>query len=131
MVPENMLVPLIILATAATVIASQAVITGAYSLTRQAVQLGLLPRFEVRFTSESHAGQIYLPRVNRLLLIGVLMLVLLFCTSSGLASAYGIAVSTTMVADGIMGFIVIWKLWNWKAATAAALIMPFVVVDTM
>jgi KUP system potassium uptake protein len=129
MVPEHMLPPLIVLATAATVIASQAVITGAYSLTRQAVQLGLLPRFEVRFTSETHAGQIYLPRVNTLLLSGVLLLVLLFRTSSGLASAYGIAVSTTMVADGIMGFVVIWKLWNWRAATAAALIVPFVVVD--
>jgi len=130
MVPEIMLLPLVVLATAATVIASQAVITGAYSLIRQAVQLGLLPRFEVRYTSETHAGQIYLPRVNRLLLIGVLLLVLLFRTSSGLASAYGIAVSTTMVVDGIMGFVVIWKLWNWRAATAAALIVPFVVVDT-
>jgi KUP system potassium uptake protein len=129
MVPESMLLPLIALATAATVIASQAVITGAFSLVRQAVQLGLLPRFEVRFTSEAHAGQIYLPRVNMLLLIGVLLLVLLFRTSSGLASAYGIAVSTTMVADGIMGFVVIWKLWNWKAAAAAAVILPFVVVD--
>jgi KUP system potassium uptake protein len=130
MVPEILLLPLVGLATAATVIASQAVITGAYSLTRQAVQLGLLPRFEVRYTSEVHAGQIYLPRVNTLLLTGVLLLVLLFRTSSGLASAYGIAVSTTMVADGIMGFVVIWKLWNWRAATAAALIVPFVVVDT-
>jgi KUP system potassium uptake protein len=130
MVPEMLLLPLVVLATAATVIASQAVITGAYSLTQQAVQLGLLPRFEVRYTSEAHAGQIYLPRVNRLLLMGVLLLVLLFRTSSGLASAYGIAVSTTMVADGIMGFVVIWKLWNWRAATAAAVIVPFVVVDT-
>jgi KUP system potassium uptake protein len=129
MVPEIMLLPLVVLATAATVIASQAVITGAFSLVRQAVQLGLLPRFEVRYTSETHAGQIYLPRVNRLLLIGVLLLVLLFRSSSGLASAYGIAVSTTMVADGIMGFVVIWKLWNWRAATAAAVIVPFVVVD--
>src|SRR6266566_3909032 len=129
MVPDILLLPLVVLATAATVIASQAVITGAYSLIRQAVQLGLLPRFEVRYTSESHAGQIYLPRVNRLLLIGVMLLVLVFRTSSGLASAYGIAVSTTMVADGIMGFVVIWKLWNWRAATAAALILPFVVVD--
>jgi KUP system potassium uptake protein len=129
MVPEVLLLPLVVLATAATVIASQAVITGAYSLTRQAVQLGLLPRFEVRYTSETHAGQIYLPRVNTLLLIGVLLLVLLFRSSSGLASAYGIAVSTTMVADGIMGFVVIWKLWNWRAATAAALIIPFVTVD--
>src|SRR5246500_1141247 len=117
------------LAGGAPVIASQAVITGAFSLVRQAVQLGLLPRFEVRFTSESHAGQIYLPRVNMMLLIGVLLLVLLFRTSSGLASAYGIAVSTTMVADGIMGFVVIWKLWNWRVATAAAVILPFVVVD--
>jgi len=129
MVPPFLLVPAIILATAATVIASQAVITGAYSLTRQAIQLGLLPRFEVRYTSETHAGQIYLPRVNTLLLIGVLLLVGLFRTSSGLASAYGIAVSTTMVADGIMGFIVVWKLWNWRAATAAALIAPLVFVD--
>jgi KUP system potassium uptake protein len=130
MVPDVLLLPLVGLATAATVIASQAVITGAYSLTRQAVQLGLLPRFEVRYTSEVHAGQIYLPRVNRLLLIGVILLVLMFHTPSGLASAYGIAVSTTMVADGIMGFVVIWKLWNWRAASAAAIIIPLVVVDT-
>jgi len=130
MVPKFLLLPLVALATVATVIASQAVITGAYSLTRQAVQLGLLPRFEVRYTSETHAGQIYLPRVNRLLLTGVLLLVLLFRTSSGLASAYGIAVSTTMVVDGFMGFIVIWKLWGWRPAAAAALILPFVVVDT-
>ena len=129
MAPEEMLIPLVVLATAATVIASQAVITGAYSLVRQAVQLGLLPRFEVRFTSETHAGQIYLPRVNRLLLIGVVLLVLMFKSSSGLASAYGIAVSTTMVVDGIMGFVVIWKLWNWKAATAFALIAPLVFID--
>jgi len=131
MAPDTFLVPLIVLATAATVIASQAVITGAYSLIAQAVQLGLLPRFEVRYTSETHAGQIYLPRVNTLLLVGVLLLVLLFRTSSGLASAYGIAVSTTMVADGIMGFVVIWKLWNFRADVAALLIIPFVVVDAM
>ena len=129
MAPDIMLLPLVVLATAATVIASQAVITGAFSMVRQAVQLGLLPRFEVRYTSETHAGQIYLPRVNRLLLIGVLLLVLLFRSSSGLASAYGIAVSTTMVVDGIMGFVVIWKLWNWRAATAAAVIVPFIFVD--
>ncbi|HTO67572.1 MAG TPA: potassium transporter Kup [Bradyrhizobium sp.] len=129
MVPEILLLPTIVLATAATVIASQAVITGAYSLVRQAVQLGLLPRFEVRYTSETHAGQIYLPRVNTLLLLGVMLLVLLFRTSSNLASAYGIAVSTTMLVDGIMGFVVIWKLWHLRAATAAAIIIPFVVVD--
>jgi KUP system potassium uptake protein len=130
MVPDFLLLPLVTLATAATVIASQAVITGAYSLARQAVQLGLLPRFEVRYTSEIHAGQIYLPRVNRLLLIGVVLLVLMFRTSSGLASAYGIAVSTTMVADGIMGFVVIWKLWHWSPTAAAAVMLPLVVVDT-
>src|SRR5262249_36745665 len=129
MVPEVLVLPLVVLATVATVIASQAVITGAYSLVSQAVQLGLLPRFEVRYTSESHAGQIYLPRVNRLLLIGVMLLVLLFRTSNNLASAYGIAVSTTMVVDGVMGFVVIWKVWHWRPAAAAAVILPFVVVD--
>ncbi|MGX7741841.1 potassium transporter Kup [Rhodopseudomonas parapalustris] len=131
MVPDVMVLPLTLLATAATVIASQAVITGAFSLISQAVQLGLLPRFEVRYTSETHAGQIYLPRVNAMLLIGVLVLVLVFQTSSGLASAYGIAVSTTMVVDGIMGFVVIWKLWHWSTAAAALLIVPFVLVDAM
>jgi KUP system potassium uptake protein len=127
--PQHLLLPLIALATIATVIASQAVITGAFSIVRQAVQLGLLPRFEVRYTSAAHAGQIYLPRVNLMLLIGVLLLVGLFRTSSGLAGAYGIAVSTTMVADAIMAFFVVWKLWNWRVATAAALIVPFVVID--
>jgi KUP system potassium uptake protein len=131
MVPKNLLLPMVVLSTAATVIASQAVITGAYSLTRQAVQLGLLPRFEVRFTSETHAGQIFLPRVNTLLLIGVMFLVLMFHTASNLASAYGIAVSTTMVADGIMGFVVIWKLWNWRVATAAVVIVPLIAVDVV
>jgi len=129
MVPEGLVLPLVALATAATVIASQSVITGAYSVVSQAVQLGLLPRFEVRYTSESHAGQIYLPRVNRLLMIGVMLLVFLFHTSSNLASAYGIAVSTTMVVDGIMGFVVIRKLWNWRPAAAIAVILPLVVVD--
>ncbi|HWW49961.1 MAG TPA: potassium transporter Kup [Xanthobacteraceae bacterium] len=127
--PDWLLMPLIFMATAATVIASQAVITGAYSLIRQAVQLGMLPRFEVRYTSETHAGQIYLPRVNLLLLIGVLILVLLFRTSSNLASAYGIAVSMTMVADGIMAFFVLWKVWNFRAALAAAIIAPIAIVD--
>jgi KUP system potassium uptake protein len=131
MVPKGLLLPMVVLSTAATVIASQAVITGAYSLTRQAVQLGLLPRFEVRFTSETHAGQIFLPRVNTLLLIGVMFLVLMFHTASNLASAYGIAVSTTMVADGIMGFVVIWKLWNWRVATAAVVIVPLIAVDVV
>jgi KUP system potassium uptake protein len=129
MVPDVLVLPLVALATAATVIASQSVITGAYSVVSQAVQLGLLPRFEVRYTSESHAGQVYLPRVNRLLMIGVMLLVFLFHTSSNLASAYGIAVSTTMVVDGIMGFVVIWKLWKWRPAAAVAVILPFVLAD--
>jgi len=129
MVPDALVLPLVVLATAATVIASQSVITGAYSVVSQAVQLGLLPRFEVRYTSESHAGQVYLPRVNRLLMIGVMLLVFLFHTSSNLASAYGIAVSTTMVVDGIMGFVVIWKLWKWRPAAAVAVILPFVLAD--
>ena len=95
---------MVVLATAATVIASQAVISGAYSLTRQAVQLGLLPRLEMRHTSESQFGQIYMPRVNTLLLIGVLLLVILFQSSSALASAYGIAVTGTMVVTGDFSF---------------------------
>jgi KUP system potassium uptake protein len=129
LVPEGFLLPIIILATAATVIASQAVITGAYSLVHQAIQLGLLPRLAILHTSASHVGQIYIPRVTIALLVGVLLLVGLFRTSSALASAYGIAVVTTMVVDGILAFIVIWKLWRWKLWQAAALIVPFLVVD--
>src|SRR5438067_101566 len=112
-----------------TVIASQAVITGAYSLTRQAIQLGLLPRFEIRHTSEALAGQIYLPRVNTLLLIGVLFLVVTFRSSSALASAYGIAVTGTMVVTAIMAFLIIWKGWKWSLAAAAGLMLPFLVID--
>ena len=104
---------MVVLATAATVIASQAVITGAYSLTQQAIQLGLLPRLEIRHTSESLFGQIYMPRVNTLLLIGVLLLVALFRSSSALASAYGIAVTGTMVVTAMMAFVVIWRVWRW------------------
>jgi KUP system potassium uptake protein len=129
MVPEVFLLPMIVLATAATVIASQAVITGAYSLTYQAIQLGLLPRLAILHTSEAHFGQIYIPRVNTALLAGVLLLVLMFRTSSQLASAYGIAVTTTMVVDGVLGFIVIWKLWKWKWWSAALLVVPLVAVD--
>src|SRR3954452_4751505 len=114
MYPHWALYPMVALATIATVIASQAVITGAYSLTRQAIQLGLLPRFEIRHTSESHAGQIYMPRVNTLLLVGVLMLVVLFRSSSALASAYGISVTGTMVVTAMMAFVVIWKAWKWS-----------------
>ncbi len=112
-----------------TVIASQAVITGAYSLTRQAIQLGLMPRFEIRHTSEAHSGQIYIPRINLLLFIAVMLLVVLFRSSSALASAYGISVTGTMVVTAMMGFVVIWKVWKWSPLAAAALIAPFLFLD--
>jgi KUP system potassium uptake protein len=129
MYPEWARLPMVGLATAATVIASQAVITGAYSLSRQAIQLGLLPRLEIRFTSEVHAGQIYMPRINILLLLGVLLLVGLFRSSSALAGAYGIAVTGTMVVTALLAFIVIWKVWKWRAWAAAALVAPFLLID--
>ena len=129
MVPSWALYPMIALATAATIIASQAVITGAFSLTNQAVQLGLLPRLQTRRTSATQAGQIYMPRINGLLLIGVLLLVLMFRSSNALASAYGVAVTGTMLVDGLMGFIVIWRVWNWSLGAALALMMPFIVID--
>ena len=129
MFPDWALLPMVCLATVATVIASQAVITGAYSLTRQAIQLGLLPRFEIRHTSESHSGQIYIPRINMLLLISVMLLVLMFRSSSALASAYGISVTGTMVVTGMMGFVVVWKVWKWSPFAAAALIAPFLFLD--
>ena len=129
MFPEWALIPMVALATIATVIASQAVITGAYSLTRQAIQLGLLPRFEIRHTSEAHFGQIYIPRINLLLLVAVMLLVLMFRSSSALASAYGIAVTGTMVVTGMMGFVVIWRVWRWSPFAAAALIAPFLFLD--
>jgi KUP system potassium uptake protein len=129
MYPEWALMPVVVLATVATVIASQAVITGAYSLTSQAIQLGLLPRLEIRHTSAQQAGQIYLPRVNGLLLVGVLLLVALFRSSSALASAYGIAVTGTMVVTCMMAFIVIWRMWRWSPLAAAALMAPFLLID--
>jgi KUP system potassium uptake protein len=113
----------------ATVIASQAVITGAYSLTRQAIQLGLMPRFEIRHTSEAHSGQIYIPRINMLLFLAVILLVVLFRSSSALASAYGISVTGTMVVTAMMGFVVIWRVWKWSPIAAAALIAPLLFLD--
>jgi len=129
LVPEAVLLPMVVLATVATVIASQAVITGAYSLVHQAIQLGLLPRLAILHTSASHVGQIYIPRVTISLLIGVLLLVGLFRTSSALASAYGIAVATTMVVDGMLAFIVIWKVWQWKLWQALFITLPLIAVD--
>jgi KUP system potassium uptake protein len=131
LVPDALLLPMVVLATAATVIASQAVITGAYSLVRQAIQLGFLPRLAITHTSDAYSGQIYIPRVNTALLVGVLLLVGLFRTSSALASAYGIAVATTMVVDGVLGFVVIWKLWHWRWWQAGLLIGPLVIVDAI
>jgi len=120
---------MVVLAAIATVIASQAVITGAYSLTRQAIQLGLMPRFEIRHTSESQSGQIFIPRINRMLLIAVMLLVLMFKSSSALASAYGISVTGTMVVTATMAFVVVWKVWRWSPFAAAALIAPFLFLD--
>jgi KUP system potassium uptake protein len=131
LVPETLLLPMVALATAATVIASQAVITGAYSITRQAIQLGLLPRLEIRHTSEAQFGQIYVPRVNTLLLVGVLLLVGLFRTSSALSHAYVLAVAATSLMASLIGFIVIWKLWQWRLWTALLLMTPFIVVDVI
>ncbi len=130
LVPERLLLPMVALATAATVIASQAMITGAYSLTRQAIQLGLLPRLEIRHTSAEHYGQIYMPRVNTALLVGVLLLVGLFRTSSALAAAYGLAVAMTMIVDGLLAFIVIRRLWKWHPWAVVLLMSTFIVVDT-
>jgi KUP system potassium uptake protein len=127
--PNWALLPMVVLATAATVIASQAVITGAYSLTQQAVQLGLLPRFEIRHTSAEQFGQIYMPRVNTLLLVGVLLLVGMFRSSSALASAYGIAVTGTMVVTTIMALVVIRRVWNWSTLASLFLLGPFLLID--
>jgi KUP system potassium uptake protein len=129
MAPSWGLVPLILLSTAATVIASQAVITGAYSLASQAIQLGLLPRLEIIHTSSTQEGQIFIPRVTRVLLLGVLALVLLFRSSDALANAYGIAVSGTMVATTSLAFFVVWKLWRWPLWAALALIGAFLSID--
>jgi KUP system potassium uptake protein len=127
--PAWALIPMVVLATAATVIASQAVITGAFSFTRQAIQLGLLPRLEIRHTSESIAGQIYLPRVNQLLFVGVLLVTLIFRSSSDLAAAYGLSVTATMVIDSLMAFFVVWRCWGWQVWKVAALMVPLLLIE--
>ena len=122
MVPELAYWPVLVLATAATVIASQAVITGAFSMTQQAVQLGLLPRIDIRRTSETQAGQIYVPQVNTYLMIGVLVLLFTFQNSSSLAAAYGIAVTGAMFVDTLLFFVIIRHMWKrpvWQAALGA------------
>lgn len=127
--PSWALVPMVIMATLATVIASQAVITGAYSMTQQAVQLGLLPRLAIRHTSDRVAGQIYMPRINILMLAGVLLVIAIFKSSSALASAYGIAVTATMVLTTLMAFVVIWRLWHWPLWRALVLIVPLLLLE--
>jgi len=129
MFPGWALVPIVILATMATVIASQAVITGAYSIARQAIQLGFLPRSVIRHTSADFAGQIFLPRVNWLLMVGVLMIVFMFRSSSALAGAYGVAVTGTLVVDSLMTFFVVWKYWKWPLWKAGGVILVFLLIE--
>ena len=129
MSPEAVRVPMIILAGLATIIASQAVITGAFSLTQQAIQLGLLPRMRIVQTSPGSAGQIYIPAINWMLLFGVWLLVVQFRNSSAMASAYGIAVTGTMVVTTCLAFVVVHKLWKWSMAKSLLVILPFLVID--
>lgn len=131
MVPEWGLYPLVVIATMATIIASQAVISGAFSMTRQAVQLGLLPRVEIRHTSESEMGQIYVPQVNWILLACILVLIFGFRSSDNLANAYGIAVSGTMLIDTLMAFLVARSHWLWSLPKAAIVFGGFLIVDVM
>ncbi|RWQ66321.1 MAG: potassium transporter Kup, partial [Mesorhizobium sp.] len=125
-----MLIPMVVLATAATVIASQAVISGAFSLTRQAVQLNMLPRLEILHTSERQSGQIYMPRVNMLLALVVMLLVVGFGESSKLASAYGISVTGNMLVTNILLYVVMTRIWKWPLGVAIALMAVFAFVDT-
>ncbi len=127
--PQWALLPVVFIATAATIIASQAVITGAFSLTRQAIQLRLLPRMRILHTSEAQSGQIFMPGVNRMLMLGVIALVLAFGSSSGLANAYGIAVTGTMVITAILALIVVWRSWAWPLWASVLLIVPFLAID--
>lgn len=129
MAPDILRLPLVLLATLATIIASQAMIAGAFSVARQCVQLGLLPRLEVRHTSATEEGQIYLPQVNFLLLLGVLILVLTFRSSDALAAAYGIAVTGTFVCTSLLAIIVFWKHFHWPLWAALPLFGTFLLID--
>lgn len=131
MAPDWFLLPLVILATLATIIASQAVISGAFSMARQAVQMGLLPRLEIKHTSETQVGQVFLPRVNRVLFFGVIGLVLAFGSSSGLASAYGIAVTGTMVITTLLAAVVFRQSWNWPLWVVIAVSAPLLALESM
>ena len=131
MVPEFAYWPVLIMATIATVIASQAVITGAFSMTQQAVQLGLLPRIEIKRTSETQAGQIFVPAVNQFLLIGVLVLLFMFQSSHKLANAYGIAVTGAMFVDTLLAYVVIRRVWKWTLWQTGLLLIPLVALDSV
>ena len=131
MAPEWALLPLVILAMAATVIASQAVISGAFSMMQQAVQMGLLPRLEIRHTSDTQLGQIYLPKVNMILMVGVLCLVVIFGSSSNLASAYGIAVTGDMVITSILAFILFLKAWKWPLWRVLVVMVPIMAAESL
>ena len=129
MVPAFAYWPVLILTTAAAVIASQAVITGAFSMTRQAVQVGLLPRIDIKRTSETQSGQIFVPAVNAMMMAGVLILLVVFQSSHRLASAYGIAVTGTMFMSTVLAYVVARHLWKWRAAHIALVLGPISVVD--
>lgn len=129
MYPHWAILPVVILATMATIIASQAVITGAFSLTRQAIHLGFLPRMEILFTSETNTGQIFLPSVNTVLFFGVIFLVLAFKTSDALATAYGISVTGAMVVTSIMAFEFVRVRWNWTLPMAVAVLTPLLLLE--
>jgi len=127
--PAWALLPMVILATAATVIASQAVISGAFSLTRQAIQMGYCPRLTIMHTSERQIGQIYVPFINWMLFVAVMLLVTGFKTSSNLAAAYGIAVTLAMAIDSLLIFVVLTRLWRWNPVAALAIVVPLVAID--
>jgi KUP system potassium uptake protein len=131
MAPDFLLLPLVLLSVAATIIASQAVISGAFSMMHQAVQMGLLPRLEIRHTSETTLGQIYLPKVNLILMVGVLCLVVAFGSSSNLASAYGIAVTGDMVITTILASILFLKAWKWPLWGVIAVLLPIFIIELM
>jgi len=131
MVPEVAYWPMLLLATLATIIASQAVITGAFSVTQQAVQLGLLPRIDIRFTSETQAGQIFVPAVNSFLLVGVLVLLFVFQSSHNLTAAYGVAVTGTMLVNTLMAYSVITKKWKWPMWAVLGTLIPFGFIDSV
>ena len=129
MFPQWALLPVVLLATAATIIASQAVITGAFSLTRQAIHLGFLPRMEILHTSETHTGQIYLPAVNALLLFGVMLLVFIFGSSEALATAYGISVTGAMVVTTVLAYWFLRTHWRWGVAATVATLLPLFLLE--